>query len=1506
MPAALYAPPPRVNQGGTPRISAQRAPFDPSTGATTEASADDRNFRPQGTIPLSSFSASSATLSSPTDTRRGSVVGALCSRPDTPESAVGSLAAVSAAPSSTTSSRTASVASSCTPSKPTVCSSGNRRRGGSFTRDKEIDRDAATLEPKRPLPSMVPTTAHGALVTDFPSSAADGTLSSLVPLPQLVEQQRSRIFSLLQERDTASAELSEVRTLLQRLGEDYNDATRETDGLRLQLSSLRAQYEAQSAEFRQLQASHAHQQKRIEQFEGEWSRNSSLLREQLDTLIGERDAIQAQRDACMADNSDLRRQMIQLQGEVHRAESRYQEALRAQAAAHAQQLRTALQEKEEQLQARAAATRREARLVQQEMDQLSVGHTAAHEERESMRWRLSELETVVAKKEQLRAELERVVSMLRSRLTDQEEAARQDAQRYTQRAQDLELLYRGQVAQEQHRAQVLQDDLAAARKATQEALRQQEALQQSHREQIADVTTRASKLEGDLRQQLRLLRTELEEAQARALQHEAAALRSRRDAEALQAKCSSEQEVRERLQQAHTAQSQQLSRAECSIHVLRARLQEREGEAELLRCVMEQATWTREMRQAAQHTLASLLGVPRVSVRGSRRRRNGEVTAGEEEEEEEESVWSPALQLEWAAGAQGSTPSLSKRQGHQTRGLVPTGVGDIVYTVQEGSAPLPPRSDVGETASSPSSRGVAPVTRAHPGTDNPLSSPQRLSAGSTRDAARQHVETIERTVRRGTDQGPAQKRAAPSTETGHPLQPPLSFRAESPLTAPPPLHPGTPRTAAAGSPWSAQRSAGIAATAFGSNRTTISPFSSTVRGLSFAPAQNAARGGGGTPPAGRGVLPRTPTDLASAQLLSTPLLSRHQVRHVYNISEEEEDQQHQVSTVMAGGTPVSGSYATGLAHGYSPTQRLHSATPLARQPGEVFFDDVSAPRGRGVPVTISTRDADEVAGSGAEAPASHLRQAASASLAIGSTAEVCTVGTYVTPSRCHGSFNSSTTVSAAGGVQPPCTFGDSVSYNHEVSAPGVRAAELIARLSHFSSPAPFVGAPAAAAAAVSSSAVTAQRGVPPVSRARRNMLHSEDAGLQQYLRDTVQEILANHGREGAAHRRPLHAPRQRLDGNSAIPVTSDHDGAHFNGDGGGGEEEDDFGSASQPRSSVAVTLVQPTPPPTSAVDFANGGEVIHMLGPGEGACGGASWHDSEKVSNDGDGLAAASRSRHSATAAPRQTTAPVSRENPIPTSRRGGNIAHTLEQLAGRQQRLLQSLGLWPPEGMSPLGSSAAVLSSSQIPTTPADAYLSGALRSSTGVTELNSLSSPEHGPGFKHQGQHEPEDSHGIARSSMGVSAAGTVLADAVESASMASDFFPGTSPDNLARNPMVQGHPVSSSCYSKDSDAGTHVELDPRQLSYSATLSTAQISDLTQENQSVVKKRMGGLTMKAGAVVQESHEEMKGQCTRSSEPAAAMGAVAATIPPSVRSALSVSEVSSLSQLERRFSTLF
>ncbi|CBZ08449.1 conserved hypothetical protein [Leishmania infantum JPCM5] len=1464
MPAALQTPPPLVDQDGAPPFSAQRATLGAATSAATVAPtripADSSNLGRQRAVPSSSPS-SFATVSSPAHIPTTSGAGALDSRPDTPASLVRA-SAMAAAPPSTTLSRSSSLASSSASSQPAVFPGSRQFDSSTHARESRVG--ATALEPQRQSPSMVPAATEEDPGSHFPCSAADDAIAHSVPLPLLVEQQRHRIRALVQERDAAAAELSELHTLFQRLHDDYEETTREADGLRLQLSSLRAQKEMQSDEHRLLRSSHARQQERIQQFELEWANNSKHLREQLDALVSERDAMQAQRDACMADSNDLRRQLIQLQAEIHRVESKHREALREQADTHAQQLRSALQEKEEQLQTRAAATRREARLVQQELDQLGAGHTAAHEERESMRWRLSELETVVTKKEQLRAELERMVTMLRSRLNDQEEAARQDAQRYTQRAQDLELLYRGQVAQEQRRAQALQDDLAAARKATQEAMRQQEALQQSHSEQIKDFAARAAKLEDDLRQQLRALRRELEEAQAHALEHEAAARRSQRDAETLRATCSSEQEALERLQQAHTAQAQQLSRAEGSATVLQTRLREKEREAELLRCAMEQATWTREMRQAAHHTLASLLGVPRVSVRGGRRR----VKEGEEME-----GWSPALQLEWAAEAQGAAPSPSPRKAQQRRDSAPTGAGDTAYVVPEGGESTPSSREVEGVVPSPF-KGAARAKRAprHPAIAS--DSPQRPPATPTKAAAGQHVEAIEHTVPRDTGQSDGKGHAGSSTEASHLLQPPLLFRAASPLTAAPPLHPGTPRTAGSSSPCPAQGSAGYAAAA---NSTTAalrgggagaSPFPSPLRALSFVPAQTTA---GWANPL------RTATGVARSQPLSTPLLSCQQVGHIYNIPEEEE-QQHQPQAAVTEGHTSGAAYAAEPARGYSRTQRPQSATPLSRKAGEVFFDDVvGAPRARGFPARVLIRGTD----AGAAVPGSHERQTTSAQLVTASTAQVGTSNTHLTPSTYRGSLASSDRVRGADGArdaQPSFSLGHSLSYDHGASAPGVRAAELIAQLSHPSS-------------AASDKTPAMQRGVSNTS-SHRNVLNGGDSALQQYLRDTVQQVLADHGRGGTPQRGPLHAWRQRPDGGSAILAAS---GYHEDGVKSAGEaDEDDFGSASLLRSSVAVPLVRPAPQPASTGGFANGGGATRMIGPGGSSQG------------DAGGAVAVTRNGSSAAATPHKTAAAVSAAGEtVQTNRRESGIFQTLEQLAGRQQQLLQSLGHLPHAVMFPTARNADVPSSLPWQATAADPSLSEGLRSSASIIVPTSLSLQEHRCSLQHQGQREPDDSQGVARSSVGVVAAGGAPADAAGSALTVSAPLPNTDSAGFGKNITAQGHPAAAARYAKGSDAGTDVELDPRQLSYSTTVATTQLTDVKQGDQSAVKKDTGDPTAAAAAVVQGSQPRAERQAAWSSEPALSVWAVAATTA-SARSAPSVSEVSSLSQLERRFATPF
>ncbi|GET86798.1 hypothetical protein, conserved [Leishmania tarentolae] len=1380
-----------------------------------------------------------------------------------------SASAMAAALSSTTLSRSTSVASSSSAASQPTAFPGS---GGchSSTRHQEKRVNASALEPQLLSTSMVPTTTQEASGSLFPCPATDDTVVRSVPLPLLVEQQRHRIRTLVQERDAAAAELSELHTLFQRLHEDYEVTTRERDGLLLQLNGLRTQSEMQNDEHRALQASHARQQERIQQFETEWTNNSKHLREQLDVLVSEKDAMQTQRDAFMAESNDLRRQLIQLQAEMHRAESKHREALREQADAHAQQLRSALHEKEEQLQSRETATRREARLVQQELDQLGAGHTAAHEERESMRWRLSELEMVVTKKEQLRAELDRMVSMLRSRLKDQEEAAHHDAQRYAQRAQDLELLYRGQVTQEQRRAQDLQADLAAARKATQEAWRQQEALQQAHREQTRDFAARAAKLEEGLREQLHALRRELEEAQARALQHEAAARRSQRDAETLRATCSSEQDARERLQQAYTVQAQQLSRAEGSVAVLQTRLREKEREAELLRCAMEQATWTREFRQAAHHTLASLLGVPRASVRGGRR--------GVKEGEQMEGG-SPTLQLEWATEAQGTALSPLPHKGQCTSNTLPTGADDATHAAPEGGESIPSVSEAGAIVPSPL-RSTVRVRGAQRDSAIPSRSLQRPPTTPKQAAAGPHVETIERTVPRNTSQSDAGEHAGASTEASHLLQPPLLFSAVSPLTSAPPLHPGTPHTAGGSSPWMAQGSAGDTAGAASCSTAALrgggvgAPlFSSPLRTTSVTRAHTTA---GGENPL------RTPTGVAKSRPFSTPLQPCQQMGHVYNIPEEEEEQ-HQLQAAVSGGHAGTVPYAEESAHGHSRRPRAKLPTPLSRQAGEVFFDDVvSAPRARGFPAGVLNRGAD----AGATTPGSNQRQARPKQLVTASTAQLSTFNTHLTSSTYRGSLASSYEARGADGAHPSFSIGDSISYDHGASAPGVRAAALIAQLSHPSSVAPF-SAPA------SDRTPAMQRGMSNAHH-DRNVLDSGDSALQQYLRDTVQQVLADHGRDEATQRGSRHALQPRRDGGSSIPAAFGYHGDDANS--AGDLDEDDFGSASLLRSSVAVPLVRPTPRPApSTGDVLNREGATSIVCPGDSSRGNAGRHDSARGQSDAGGASAGTRNGCSATATPHRMATVASAVETAPTRRRESGIAHTLEQLAGRQQKLLRSLGHLPHN--------ADASSSLPWPTTAADPFISETLWNSASSIVPSSLSLQERRR-YLHQGQCEPDESRGLARSSLGVDAGGEAPADAAgasltANASMSDSDFAG-----CGRNLTANKHLAASACFAKGSDAATDVELDPRQLSYSTTVGATQLIDVQREDHSTAKRDTGNPSA-AAAVAQAPQLRMERQDTCSSEPAPTVWAVTATTA-SARSAPSVSEVSSLSQLERRFSTPF
>ncbi|KPI86994.1 hypothetical protein ABL78_3947 [Leptomonas seymouri] len=1048
------------------------------------------------------------------------------------------------------------------------------------------------------------------------SSSAAGVMT--VPLPVLVEQQKQRIRTLVNERDSLAEDLRELRDLFRRLSDDYDQATRELEARQLRLESLQTQQSVTQEELAQAQALKDRQTQRIQQFETEWRERTEVLRTQLDALMQERDAVQSQRDASMSENSDLRLQLTKLQGELYRADVKHRESLREQAGAHAQELRAALQEKDEQLQTRAAVSRHEARLTQQQLSQLGASQTAAQEDREALRWRLAELEAVVDKKERLRSELARMVTALRTQVTEQEHQARGDAQRYAQRAQELEQTYLAQLNQEQRRCQTLQEELAAARRALQEAHRQHEVLAESHAANTRDITARYAKQEDDLREQLRSARAELVESCSIAARHEAVAHRRQRETEVLRASIASQQEERTKLEEARSAQTQQLLRAESRVEILKTRLQEKEREAELLRCTMEQTAWTSEMRNAMQHTLATVFDVPRAVAMKWLQKKD---TSPSE-------FTTP--QLEWQ-GDERTSQSASSALQPQAQGQREAAGASPTQTAAGGArvkVSSPPSQAL--TLSHQKCVSIHGATHHHetPAVEaESLRSPIRSANASAEATTTQHVETIERTI-------------------GKPATPLISVVKSSHSYAPPPLHPGATSTvmaptAAAAAVVAAPRSA-LPAPPCHSPISAADASAFFRRTLSFTSAY------------------------AAASANTTVHLSPSQPRHQYNLSANEGAAHGE----GAGGEAGDGLVENSLSRAPRGGERGSSRHP-SKKDEEVFFDDFST--------AVVRRDAAQrhmMSAPAVTATPRGPRAASAQATRPGASAFL--------PSPHHG------TTSRRGNrklqATPGSGNGQSGSAAATQSTPGARAAELLAQLPPYSP----VAAAATTAASITSTPFSSASAMAARQRHADHVEDDED-GLQQYLKETVQQVLAGQRSDALLQRHQAQPPsslwpalRQGVRGYSHY--TQLYDGSaprSVQGGMAGGEEEveEDFGSVSRPRSVLSALpwqqrmaldrQVNDTAPPAAVI----GGQGSHHDG-------GALAQMRVRTSPKTNPLAVAAASTKSG-ASPHVVHTPAKASTRGETAEAGdrakqrveAGLADTLEKLARRQQKLLQSLG---------------------------------------------------------------------------------------------------------------------------------------------------------------------------------------------------------------------------------------
>lgn len=1068
----------------------------------------------------------------------------------------------------------------------------------------------------------------------------DAAVMAMAPAV-LVEKQRQRIRELVRERDGVSEELQQLRELFRRLSDDYEEATHEAEAQQLKLDGMQTQHRVAQDELTQLRAVSDQRARRIQEFEKEWGSRSQHLRAQLDAATHERDLMQSQRDACMTEITDLRRQLIQLQGELYEEDVKHREALRGLAATHAQELRAALLEKEEQLQARAAATRHEARLTQQQISQLGASQTAAHEDREALRWRLTELEAVVDKKEHLRGELERLVASLRAQVAEQELQSRADAQRYAQRAQELEQTYQAQLHQEQHRCQMLNDELAASRRALQEAHLQHETLAETHAAHARALTSRAAKQEEELREELRVARAEATESHAVAARHEAAAHRNQREAEALRSAAARQQEERAQLQETQVIQSQQLLRAEGRVEVLKARLQEKEREAELLRCAMEAAAWTRETREAMQHTMAAVMGVPRA-------------TAMEWLQQQQRAAEAP--QLEWPATQTTPPPSPLGPHQHrqQQRPLAQPSTSSAQGVAVVGSASIS-RSRSAQTH--PYSEGED--QEAVEGADV-LHSPVRAASATTRADATRHVETIERTVART---------ATPPISVLSTSQPHHS--PSFPAYAAPPPHRGNGTPAhdrAAQDVRKSKPRVPVPTTAAADATTTLSTSSSfPLRTLSFTSAR-------------------------AVTAHRTPSQPRHQYNVVESEAEEEEDnsgaaQRQGNANVMRG----------------DPSRRRDGRRQETEEDQEVFFDDFSTPsvrqgatqRHATLSMPMRVKEAGKAAEKAADTPDGRLT--GSAPSACRSSVSLTSAALHHTPSRKEGNGAQASLASGRGGngraAVTPSTPGARAAELLAQLPPSSSAAAAAAAVV------------AAAAASATSTPFSSASAMVAHHKQADYMSEDEDGLQRYLKETVQQVLLTHRDDLRHPHLPQHVVPGQGVRGHSHYTQLYDgsllHSSVRSERAEGEGNVEDDFGSVSRPRSMLSVLPWQPKQRPQrtmapvqatlAAASRANAYNDVNS-----GGSSGVQGHQrrqgdkSPLVSVQGNETvspaAGLNKNYSSSCSSTAGSTAHVidsaevaRRRGQVAAQDRAGRrlgagVADTLEQLARRQQQLLSSL----------------------------------------------------------------------------------------------------------------------------------------------------------------------------------------------------------------------------------------
>lgn len=520
-----------------------------------------------------------------------------------------------------------------------------------------------------------------------PRGTSDGSAAIMTQLPlhRVIEQQRQRIWELIEERDAARDTLTVVQRELEAMKRQGDEANEEVVSQGRLLESLQAQHTATLTTLRDAEEEKNVLEAQAQRFEEEWVRRSQYLNEQLAELSKEKEELEQQRGDFIRENGEARREVTHLQDTLREMSLQHAAALQEKSNEMERRLHAALLEKDEQMYMRKTELRRESQTLRHEMQQLSSLQAFVNDDKETLLWRLREADTVITQKEQLRGELERTVATLRQEVRDAEQHAAEAHRRNGQRMQEMEQAYNFQLSQQQQRVARLRSELDAASHEMREVQRNADDIVSAQATKAQEAEAKQTKVEEELRLELRKTRLSLDEAIERATRAEVALHRCKRDAEDAARNAAAQQEEVTKWQRNSTQLNQRVAALEGSTEVLQVQYREKEREAELLRCTLERAAWLREVEGGQQGTAAVLRGAPRLEE--------------------------AALPLEWR-----------QRQPPLRRGSA------VSFT------PLPPSEEPEDTASPLSAEAAA------------LNSPRRPPTASTKSVAR--IESIDRTAMR--------------------------------------------------------------------------------------------------------------------------------------------------------------------------------------------------------------------------------------------------------------------------------------------------------------------------------------------------------------------------------------------------------------------------------------------------------------------------------------------------------------------------------------------------------------------------------------------------------------------------------------------------------------------------------------------------------------------------------------------------------------------------------------